>query len=119
MHTNQKTENIPVDDEFDWRLELTEYTANKLEYKKELNNWTKNSTRVSHLVLLHCSSGLITELQNYSKWIAGKTAQDCIALLLMIQDLTHGMKETKQGMMALVQVHINLFTTTQRPNESV
>ena len=28
------------------------------------------------------------------------------------------MKETKQGTMALVQVHVDLFTTTQRPNES-
>ena len=29
------------------------------------------------------------------------------------------MKETKQGTMALVQVHVDLFKTTQRPNESV
>ena len=37
----------------------------------------------------------------------------------MIRDLTHGMKEARQGTMALVQVHVDLFTTTQRPNESV
>ena len=37
----------------------------------------------------------------------------------MIRDLTHGMKETKQGTMALVHVHVNLFTTTQKPNKSV
>ena len=37
----------------------------------------------------------------------------------MIRDLTHGMKETKQGTMVLVHVHMDLFTTTQRPNESV
>ena len=29
------------------------------------------------------------------------------------------MKETRQGTMELVQVHVELFTTTQRPNESV
>ena len=29
------------------------------------------------------------------------------------------MKETRQGTMVLVQVHVDLFTTTQRPNESV
>ena len=29
------------------------------------------------------------------------------------------MKETRQGTMALVQVHVDLFTSTQRPNESV
>ena len=37
----------------------------------------------------------------------------------MIRDLTHGMKETKQGTMALVQVHVNLFTTTHKPNKFV
>ena len=37
----------------------------------------------------------------------------------MIRDLTHRMKETRQGTMALVQVHVDLFTTTQRSNESV
>ena len=37
----------------------------------------------------------------------------------MICDLTHGMKETKQGTMALVQVHVDLFTTTHKPNKSV
>ena len=37
----------------------------------------------------------------------------------MIRDLTHGMEETKQGTMALVQVHVDLFTTMQKPNELV
>ena len=37
----------------------------------------------------------------------------------MIRDLTHGMKETRQGIMALVQVHVDLFTTIQRRNKSV
>ena len=37
----------------------------------------------------------------------------------MIRDLTHGMKETRQGTMTLVQVHVDLFTTIQKPNESV
>ena len=61
---------------------------------------------------------MITELQNHSKLIARKALQDCITLLLMTQDLTHGMKETRQRTMALVQFHVDLFITTQRPNES-
>ena len=56
---------------------------------------------------------------NHSTWVAGQQAQDCIALLLMMRDLTHGMKETRQGTMALVQVHVDLFTTIQRPNKSL
>ena len=119
FHTDQRTENILVDDEFDWKLELAEYATDKAEWKKQTRNWVENSARVYHLVLLHCPPGLIAELQNHSKWIAGKAAQDCIALLLMIRDLTHGMKETKQGTMALVQVHVDLITPTQRPNKSV
>ena len=119
MHTNQVTLNVPVEDELGWKLELEEYTANKTEYKKDMKEWAENSARVYHLVLLHFPPGLIAELQNHSKWIDRKALQDCIALQLMIQDLTHGMKETRQGTMALVQVHMDLFTTTQRPNESV
>ena len=37
--------------------------------------------------------------------------QDCIVLLVMIRDLTHNMKETKQGTMALVECHADLYTT--------
>ena len=62
---------------------------------------------------------MIAELQNHSKWIDRKALQDCIALLPTIRDITHGMKETRQGKMTLVQVHVELLMTTQRPNESV
>ena len=37
----------------------------------------------------------------------------------MMCDLTHGTKETRQGTMSLVQVHVDMFTTTQKPNKSV
>ena len=100
-------------------MELAECTANKMEYKKDMKDWTENSSRIYLLVLLHCPPGLIAELQNHSRWIDGKALQDYIALLLMIRGLAHGMKETRQGTMALVQVHVDLFTTTQRPNKSV
>ena len=90
-----------------------------MEYRKDKKYLAENSARIYHLVLLHCPPGLIAELQNHSRWIDGKALQDCIALLLMIRDLIHRVKETRQGTMALVQVHVDLFTTTQRPNESV
>ena len=91
MHTNQVTLNVPVEDELDWKLDLAEYTADKMEYKKDMKDRAENSALMYHLVLLQCPSGLIVELQNHSKWIDGKSLQDCIALLLMIQDLTHRM----------------------------
>ena len=94
MHTNQVTLNVLVEDKLNWKLDLAEYTTNKMEYKKGMKDWAENSARIYHLVLLHCHPGLIAELQNHSRWINRKALQDCIALLLMILDLTHGMKET-------------------------
>ena len=33
-----KTENVPVDDEFEWKLELSEYASDKLEWKKKMRD---------------------------------------------------------------------------------
>ena len=95
MHTDQVTLNVPVKDELDWNLELEEYTANNMEYKKDMKDWAENCARIYYLVLLHCPPGLIAELQNHSRWIDGKALQNCIALLMMIRDLTHRTKETR------------------------
>ena len=59
FHTDQMTENIPVDDEFGWKLELGEYASKKIEWKKQTRDWTENSGRVYHLVLLHCPPMLL------------------------------------------------------------
>ena len=53
MHTHQVTLNVPVEDELDWKLELAEYTSDKMEYKKDVKDWVGNSARIYHLVLLH------------------------------------------------------------------
>ena len=31
FHTDQRTENIPVNDEFDWKLELAKFASKKIE----------------------------------------------------------------------------------------
>ena len=53
MHIDQVTLNVPVEDELDWKLELVEYTADKMEYRKDMKYWAENSARIYHLVLLH------------------------------------------------------------------
>ena len=58
-------------------------------------------------------------MQNHLTWAANTITQDCIVLLVMIRDLTHNMKETKQGTMALVKCHSDMCTTVQGPNESI
>ena len=76
MHTDQVTLNVPVDDELDWKLELAKYTADNMEYRKDMKDWAENSARIYHLVLLHCPPGLIAEIQNHSRWIDRKALQD-------------------------------------------
>ena len=46
MHTDQVTLNVPVEDELDWKLELAEYTADKMKYKKGVKDWAENSPRI-------------------------------------------------------------------------
>ena len=58
-------------------------------------------------------------MQNHSMWATDALSQDCIVLLLMIRDLTHNMKETMQGTMALVSSHTDLYTTVQEKGESL
>ena len=79
MHTDQVILNVPVEDELDWKLELAEYTANNMEYRKDKKDWAENSAWIYHLVLLHYPPGLVAELQNHSRWIDGKALKDCTA----------------------------------------
>ena len=62
FHTDQRTKNFLVDNEFDWKMELAEHASNKLDWKKKTRDWTENSKRAYHLILLHCPPGLIVEL---------------------------------------------------------
>ena len=39
MHTDQVTLKVPVEDELDCKLELAEYTADKMEYRKDKKDW--------------------------------------------------------------------------------
>ena len=81
--------------------------------------WVENSACVYNLVLGHCPPELRAEMQNHSAWAANEIKQACIKLLIMIRDITHNMKETKQGTMALVECHVDLYTTVQKPNNSI
>ena len=113
------TKNVAVDDDIDWKMELIEWIITEQKYQKDSEAWTENSTRVYNLGLGHCPPELRAEIQNHSIWVVNAVAQDCIALLLMICDLTHNMKETMQGTMALVGCHSDLYTTVQEKGKSL
>ena len=87
-------EKIKVVEDIEWKLDLHEYTTLKKKWTREAEAWTENSARVYNLVLRHCPPELEAELQNHSKW--NRSDHNCIDLLLMIRDVTHNMKETKQ-----------------------
>ena len=111
--------NLKVDDDINWKMTLSKWAVKCNKWRKDEEAWTENSARVYNLVLTHCPPELEAEMQNHSTWAANTTKQDCIVLLVMIHALTHNMKETKQGTMALVECHADLYTTVQGPNESI
>ena len=45
MHTDPVTLNFPVEDELNWKLDLAEYTAYKMEYKNDVKDWLKIAPR--------------------------------------------------------------------------
>ena len=100
-------------------MTLSEWSVKCSKYRKDVEAWTENSARVYNLVLTRCPSELESEMQNHSTWAANTTKQDCIEIVVMIRDLTHNTKETKQGTTALVECHANLYTTVQKPNNSI
>ena len=59
------------------------------------------------------------ELKNDTNWLVVRSDQDSIALLLMIRDMTHNMKESRQGTMAIVETAVELATTYQGKHDSM
>ena len=99
--TGTVIKNVAVDNDIDWKMTLSEWIVKEQKYQKDVEAWTENSARVYNLILGHCPPELRVEMQNHSMWAANAVAQDFIGILLIIRDLTHNMKETMQGTMAL------------------
>ena len=80
---------------------LDEYMIEKKKYTMDFEARIENSARNYTLVLQHFPPDLEAELQNHANWAAGQRDQNSIYLLLMIRDMTHNMKENKQGTMKI------------------
>ena len=48
------TKYVAVDDDIDWKMELSEYMIENQKYQKDTEAWTENSACVYNLVLGHC-----------------------------------------------------------------
>ena len=49
----------------------------------------------------------MVELLSHEDWDAAESGSDAIILLEMLRDITHNLKESKQGPMALVEYHVD------------
>ena len=67
MYAADRSKHLPVNDDFEWKLELAQYASKEMEWQKKKRDWTENSARTYHLVLLHCSPGLVAQLKNHSR----------------------------------------------------
>ena len=70
------------------------------------------------MVLQDCLPDVEEELRNQSTWTNGQYNQKVITLLLMIRDITHNMRDRKQGVMAIVECAVEMNTTAQKSLET-
>ena len=70
------------------------------------------------MVLQHCSPEIEAKLNNHSTWTVGQDEQKVVTLLIMIRDITHITRKSKQGIMAIIECAVEMNTTTQKSSES-
>ena len=70
------------------------------------------------MVLQHYPPDVESDLKNQSTWTVGQDEQNVVTLLRMIRNITHNMRESKQGVMAIVECAFEINTTTENPSET-
>ena len=70
------------------------------------------------MFLQHCPTDVEAEIKNKSTCTTGQDEQNVVNLLLMLCDITHNMREIKQGVMAIVECVVEMDTTTQKSSET-
>ena len=106
--------NTKLVDNAEWKLDLDLFMVVQKKYEKEQDAWIDNRARTYNLVLQHCPPDIEAELRNQSTWTSGKDEQNVVTLLLMIHYITHNMRESKQGVMAIVECAVEMNTTAHK-----
>ena len=104
------TDNEPVLEEWEHKLEIEEYMESYKTHKGGTKAWEENKGKCYYLVLQHCPPELKTELKNSARWESAASDTDVVALLLIIRDVMHNKKEQVQSMMGLVESDAVLYT---------
>ena len=95
--------NTKLVDDAKCKLDLDLFMVIQKKYKKYQGAWIETRARTYNLVLQHCLPNVKAELKNQSTWTGGKDKQNVVTLLLMIRNITHNMRESEQGVMAIVE----------------
>ena len=110
--------NTKIVDDAEWKLDLDLFMVAQQKYEKDQDAWIKNRDRTYNLVLQHCPPDVEVEINNQSTWNAGQDEQNVVPPLLIIHDITHNMRESKQGVIAIVECVVEMNTTTQKSSET-
>ena len=110
--------NIKLVDNAKWKLDLDMFMVVVQKFKKYQYAWIDNRARTYNLVLQNCPPDVEAEIKDQSTWNFGKDKQNMVTLLRMIRDITHNMKESKQGVMAIVECVVKMNTTAQNSSET-
>ena len=94
-----------------------------MDTKKDNKNlwvaWREINGKIYNLLLLHSAPDVVAELRNHVDWDTAESGSDVIMILEMLQDITHNFKESKQGVMALVECHVDMTCTHQKASETL
>ena len=106
--------NTKLVDDAECKLDLDLFMVVQKKYKKDQDTWIENRARTYNLVLQHCLPDVKAELKNQSTWTAGKDDQNVVTLLIMIRDITYNTRDSKQGVMAIIEYADEMNTTAQK-----
>jgi hypothetical protein len=86
---------------------------------KKMSAWDDAGPRAFQPVLSHCEPAVVDKLEASSKWTKTKEDQNVIALLQLIQGITHQHDEVKQGTMAYVDQLVKWILNFQKDGQDL
>ena len=100
------------------KLYLDLFMVAQKKYEKDQDAWIKNRARTYNLVLQHFLPDFEADLKNQSAWTVSQYEQNLFNLLHIIREITHNMRESKQGVIAIVECAVEMNTTAQKSSET-
>ena len=77
-------------------------------HRSKKEKWEENQPRTYNLVLQHCPPKLETRITSQANWDQVQANHDDVGLLKMIRDIAHNQDESKPGLMAIIECHLEL-----------